>query len=322
MTTRVRKQHKPGRITFVGSGPGDPGLLTTRARNVLAHAALVFTDPDVPEAVLALIGTDLPPTSGPHPADAEPAADAKTDDAAAAAPAAAPAMTFPHGVDVRPALGDPTEVAKLLIAEAKHGVDVVRLVAGDPLSVDAVITEVNALAKTAAHFEIVPGLPSSTAVPTYAGLPVGSTPLVRADRLAERLGIDGEVWVKNDAHNPTHSFKDRVVAVASARARELGMTTLACASTGNLAAPASPYRAGYREYLRSAGTPQIVLPHMYDQYYWGNQVERLNIGRAAETVTTEVLAETLQLAEEAAKVGTQIRTDGARVAAERLRRLG
>jgi threonine synthase len=68
-----------------------------------------------------------------------------------------------------------------------------------------------------------------------AGLPVGSTPLVNAHRLAARLGIDGEVWVKNDAHNPTHSFKDRVVAVASARARELGMTTLACASTGNLA---------------------------------------------------------------------------------------
>lgn len=68
-----------------------------------------------------------------------------------------------------------------------------------------------------------------------AGLPVGSTPLVRADRLAERLGIDGELWVKNDAANPTHSFKDRVVAVASARAREMGMTTLACASTGNLA---------------------------------------------------------------------------------------
>lgn len=68
-----------------------------------------------------------------------------------------------------------------------------------------------------------------------AGLTVGCTPLVKADRLADALGIDGEVWVKNDAANPTHSFKDRVVAVASARARELGMTTLACASTGNLA---------------------------------------------------------------------------------------
>jgi threonine synthase len=65
------------------------------------------------------------------------------------------------------------------------------------------------------------------------GLPAGWTPLTRADRLAKRLGL-GEVWVKNDAANPTHSFKDRVVAVASARARELGFGALACASTGNL----------------------------------------------------------------------------------------
>ncbi len=62
----------------------------------------------------------------------------------------------------------------------------------------------------------------------------GLTPLVRADRLAERLGL-GEVWVKNDAANPTHSFKDRVVAVAIAKAKELGYETVACASTGNLA---------------------------------------------------------------------------------------
>jgi threonine synthase len=62
----------------------------------------------------------------------------------------------------------------------------------------------------------------------------GLTPLVKADRLSERLGI-GELWVKNDAANPTHSFKDRVVAVAVAKAQELGFTTVACASTGNLA---------------------------------------------------------------------------------------
>jgi threonine synthase len=62
----------------------------------------------------------------------------------------------------------------------------------------------------------------------------GLTPLIRADRLADRLGI-GELWVKNDAANPTHSFKDRVVAVAMAKARELGFETVACASTGNLA---------------------------------------------------------------------------------------
>jgi threonine synthase len=62
----------------------------------------------------------------------------------------------------------------------------------------------------------------------------GLTPLVRADRLAERLGL-GELWIKNDAANPTHSFKDRVVAVAVAKAKELGFDTVACASTGNLA---------------------------------------------------------------------------------------
>jgi threonine synthase len=65
-------------------------------------------------------------------------------------------------------------------------------------------------------------------------LPAGCTPLVRADRLAEKLGL-GEVWVKNDAANPTHSFKDRVVSVALAKAQELGYEVVACASTGNLA---------------------------------------------------------------------------------------
>ncbi len=69
---------------------------------------------------------------------------------------------------------------------------------------------------------------------TRVGLPAGCTPLIRADRLAAELGLR-EVWVKNDAANPTHSFKDRVVSVAVARARELGFETIACASTGNLA---------------------------------------------------------------------------------------
>src|SRR6476646_7528943 len=65
-------------------------------------------------------------------------------------------------------------------------------------------------------------------------LAAGMTPLIKADRLAQRLGIR-EVWIKNDAANPTHSFKDRVVTVALAKARELGYEVVACASTGNLA---------------------------------------------------------------------------------------
>ena len=68
------------------------------------------------------------------------------------------------------------------------------------------------------------------------GLAVGSTPLLRADRLAGEIGIQaGRLLLKDDTRNPTLSFKDRVVAVAAARAVEFGFDTLACASTGNLA---------------------------------------------------------------------------------------
>jgi threonine synthase len=63
----------------------------------------------------------------------------------------------------------------------------------------------------------------------------GMTPLVKANRLARRLGLKN-LYIKNDAVNmPTLSFKDRVVSVALTRARELGFTTVSCASTGNLA---------------------------------------------------------------------------------------
>jgi threonine synthase len=63
----------------------------------------------------------------------------------------------------------------------------------------------------------------------------GMTPLVKSQRLARRLGLKN-LYIKNDAVNmPTLSFKDRVVSVALTRARELGFTTVSCASTGNLA---------------------------------------------------------------------------------------
>ena len=70
--------------------------------------------------------------------------------------------------------------------------------------------------------------------PPVRGLAVGSTPLLRAGRLGSAIGID-DLWLKDDTRNPTLSFKDRVVAVAAARAQSFGIDTLACASTGNLA---------------------------------------------------------------------------------------
>ncbi|MCU0308922.1 MAG: threonine synthase [Thermoleophilia bacterium] len=76
----------------------------------------------------------------------------------------------------------------------------------------------------------------------WSGLPTGLTPLIRAPRLGERLGLR-DVWVKNETANPTHSFKDRVVSVALQKARELGFEVAACASTGNLAGAVAAHAA-------------------------------------------------------------------------------
>lgn len=70
----------------------------------------------------------------------------------------------------------------------------------------------------------------------------GFTPLTRADRLAKAVGLD-TLWLKNDTTNPTWSFKDRVVSVAIARARQFGFEAMACASTGNLANSVSAHAA-------------------------------------------------------------------------------
>ena len=76
---------------------------------------------------------------------------------------------------------------------------------------------------------------------------VGFTPLLFADNLGRELGLRN-LWIKNDAVNPTYSFKDRVVAVASTKALEFGFDTLACASTGNLAGAVAAHgaKAGLR----------------------------------------------------------------------------
>jgi threonine synthase len=78
-------------------------------------------------------------------------------------------------------------------------------------------------------------------------LQVGMSRLHRADNLARELGMK-TLWVKDESGNPTHSFKDRVVAVAASAARTMGFEVLSCASTGNLAnaVAAAAARAGMR----------------------------------------------------------------------------
>lgn len=130
----TRARRTGGRITFVGAGPGDPGLLTVRSVDALAAAALVVTDPDVPGEVVQL------------------------------APEA----------DVQPAVGDPADVAKVLVTAAKSGQAVVRLVAGDVLTADSVVKELQAVARSAVPFDVVPGVSSAAAAASYAGIAIGS----------------------------------------------------------------------------------------------------------------------------------------------------
>jgi threonine synthase len=105
-----------------------------------------------------------------------------------------------------------------------------------------------------------PFLPVPPDVALSQNLAPGLTRLHKADRLAKALGITGTLWVKDDSGNPTHSFKDRVVAVAQSAGIQLGFTTLACASTGNLAhaVAAAAARAGQKSVVL---VPSNLEPH-------------------------------------------------------------
>ena len=128
--TRARKI--VGRITFVGSGPGDPGLLTTHAAEAIRSAEVVIADAAVPAAISGLAT-----------------------------------------VEVRASEGAPADTAKALLAEARAGHWVVRLVAGDPFTNDELIKEALAVAKTVVPFDVVPGIALGAGTAAYAGLPIG-----------------------------------------------------------------------------------------------------------------------------------------------------
>ncbi len=112
-----------------------------------------------------------------------------------------------------------------------------------------------------------PLLPVPADVATLPGMEPGMTRLVRAHHLGRELGID-KLWVKDDSGNPTHSFKDRVVAGALAAARELGFTVLAGPSTGNHAnaVAAAASRAGIRSVVlvpQDLERPKILTTAVY-----------------------------------------------------------
>jgi uroporphyrinogen III methyltransferase / synthase len=132
--TRTRN---PGRIAFVGAGPGDPGLLTRRAMESLAAADRIVFDRSVPEPLLSEVRS----TAGPD-------------------------------VELTPVEGAPADVAKLLVSAARSGGSAVHLVAGDPFGHESVVSEVREVARSGMRFEVVPGVGESAGVATYAGVPL------------------------------------------------------------------------------------------------------------------------------------------------------
>jgi threonine synthase len=111
----------------------------------------------------------------------------------------------------------------------------------------AAITHADIETGPASMWRYAPLLPVPADVASRQNLSPGMTKLVKADNLAKALGMK-TLWVKDDSGNPTHSFKDRVVAIALSAAQELGYTTVGCASTGNLAGAvaAAAARAGLK----------------------------------------------------------------------------
>jgi uroporphyrinogen III methyltransferase/synthase len=140
--TRNLKKQSAGYVAFVGAGPGDTGLLTMRAVERLAAADAVVFDEVAREQLLPYCPPDVEVLDGALGTDGEPLALAAR--------------------------------AKLVVTAAKAGKHVVRLLDGDPAIHGGVAEEAAACAKAGIPFEIVPGVSTVTAVPSYAGVPLTS----------------------------------------------------------------------------------------------------------------------------------------------------
>ncbi len=146
-------------VSFVGSGPGDPGLLTVRAVELLHEAEVVITEvPGHEELVRTLLGLPAPEPTDPADPDAS--------------------VQGPGPVFVDGGFGEDGQPlthasrAKVVVRQAKTGRRVVRLMSGDPFVYASGPEEALACSKAGVGFEIVPGVSSVTAVPAYAGIPL------------------------------------------------------------------------------------------------------------------------------------------------------
>ena len=161
-TDSSNRTTRRGWVSFVGSGPGDPDLLTVRALDVLGRADVVVTEsPEHEPLVRSLLGL-------PDPRLQE---SAVSEDASSELPAERPVFVDGgFGEDGQPLTH--AARAKVVVRHAKRGQRVVRLMTGDPFLYASGPEEAQAVAKAGIGFEIVPGVSSVSAVPAYAGIPL------------------------------------------------------------------------------------------------------------------------------------------------------
>jgi len=207
--TSAGNAHGYGRVLFVGAGPGNPELLTVRARDILEHTVHAWVDPAVPENVRSLIA-DAEPVSAAKLDAAEQEWQAENEAAKEAGSRRRPArpthvtaaeivLAVPGGDSVNtaatrtsvdlpdspcgragatgPDLTVPDLTAQSLAADMVEmihsGVNVVRLVAGNPVDDPAVLRELREVAALGAEFEVIPGMTGASALPAYNGIPTG-----------------------------------------------------------------------------------------------------------------------------------------------------
>ena len=168
---------QPGKVVFVGAGPGNPDLLTVRAREVLAGTTIAVTDPGVLTGVREVLASALP-----VPKERLDAAEAEYERICAEAKAAGarrrpPRPPAPTAADVREVVdGDTADVVRQLSdALAENSGDVIRLVTGNPLTRDQTMAEIAAVAAAGLEFQVVPGMSLPSTVPSFAGIALGST---------------------------------------------------------------------------------------------------------------------------------------------------
>ena len=177
---------QPGKVIFVGAGPGNPELLTVRAREVMESNSIALVDPEVSAGVRSVIGSALP-----VPKAKMDAANQRYEQMCAEAKAAGARRKPPRPEDPTAAElqevgldgGVIVEKLKLALKEAADIVergeagdgDVIRLVSGNPLTRDNVMEEISAVAAEGMEFQVVPGMSLPSTVPSFAGIALGST---------------------------------------------------------------------------------------------------------------------------------------------------